>query len=90
MALPFSFGTFLESFWLEQVGVPLGHFWGPPLFFDKVHYIALTFHTFVSLHCLCSLHSRTLSKRGIFVDPQVLFLGGVFSFVRYLESHIGK
>ena len=47
VALPFSFGTFLESFWLEQVGVPLGHFWGPPLFFDKVHHIALTFHTFV-------------------------------------------
>ena len=25
-------------------------------FFDRVHLISLTFHTFVSLQCSCSLH----------------------------------
>ena len=43
---------------------------GVSFFFDRVHLASLTFHTFVLLHCSCSLHSLTLSKRSIFINPK--------------------
>ena len=45
---------------------------GSLFFFDRVHLTSLTFHTFVLMHCSCSLHSWTLSKGDIFVDPKNL------------------
>ena len=43
--------------------------WGSHWFFGRVHFIPFTIHTFFSLQYLCFLHSWTLPKRDIFVDP---------------------
>ena len=53
----------------ERIRVLLVSLWGSSLFFGRVHFIPLTIHTYFSLQCSCFLHSWTLPKRGIFVDP---------------------
>ena len=56
-------------------------FWGSLLFFDRVHFVTLTIHTFFSFQYSYSLHSWTLLKRGIFVDtppPEELDFSAVF------------
>ena len=55
--------------WPEWLHASLVSLWGSSWFFGKVYFITLTIHTFFSLQCSYSLHSWTLPKRGIFVDP---------------------
>ena len=56
---------FLEPFWLflfEQVNVLGMLFWGFFLFFGRVHFIPFSFHTFVSLYCLCAYFTCELYR----------------------------
>ena len=74
----------LFIYWPEWVCVLLMYLWGSFLFFDRVHFIPLTFHTFFSLSCSYSLHSWTLPKRGIFVGP---LKWGTFLLFYFLLIH---
>ena len=79
-------GTFWDIVFsqFEWVRVSLVSLWGSPWFFGRVHF-PLTIHTFFSLQCSCSLHSWTLPKRGIFVDPP----DSVFFFYVYFSDYPG-
>ena len=69
MRFSFRVRAFVFVCWLEWVLILLVSFWGSLLFFDRVHFVTLTIHTFFSFQYSYSLHSWTLPKRGIFVDP---------------------
>ena len=66
----FFYYYFLEPFWLfwfERVNALRKQFLGSPLFFDRVHFISLAFHTSVSLYCSCTYFTYELYPRGVYL-----------------------